>query len=236
MQKKAIVRAAIILGVLFLGSSTRLWAEDKPAKPAKAPSKKELVQTFNGIYSRGDWAKNAEGKGTSGSGSTLDVTREYRAYIEEFIKKHHVKSVVDAGCGDWEFSSATDWNHARYLGVDISSDVIEVVKKKYQKDNVSFVVGDVTDSLPPADLLLCKDVLQHLPNQLIIKFIKNNLKKGKYKWAILTNDRGGKNDDIKPGEYRLIDLSAPPFKVKGLIDLPIKFGTQGEKLTQILPF
>jgi hypothetical protein len=128
----------------------------------------------------------------------------------------------------------TNWNQARYLGVDISSDVIDLVKKKYQKDKVSFAVGDVTDSLPPADLLLCKDVLQHLPNQLIIKFIKNNLKKGKYKWAILTNDRGGENSDIKAGEYRLIDLRARPFRVKGLVDLPIKFGDQPSKLAQIL--
>lgn len=231
MQKKVVVRAAIILGILLWSSGMWLRAEAKPPKPT---SKKELVQTFNGIYSRGDWAKDPEGKGTSGSGSTLDVTREYRAYIEEFIKKHHVKSVVDAGCGDWEFSSATNWNHARYLGVDISTDVIDLVKKKYQKEGVSFVVGDVTESLPSADLLLCKDVLQHLPNRLIIKFIKNNLKKGKYKWAIITNDRGGNNDDIKPGEYRLIDLRARPFKVKGLTDLPIKFGDQGSKLAQIL--
>jgi SAM-dependent methyltransferase len=226
MQKKDIVRASILLGIL-------LWGGGLDAKP---PSKKELGQTFNGIYSRGDWARDAQGKGTSGTGSTLDITREYRAFIEEFITKQHVKSIVDAGCGDWEFSSATNWNGARYLGVDISSDVIEVVKKKYQKDGVSFMVGDVTDSLPPADLLLCKDVLQHLPNALIIKFIKNNLKKGKYKWAILTNDRGGNNSDIKAGEYRVIDLSAPPFKVKGLKDLPIKFGDQSGKIAQIKSF
>jgi SAM-dependent methyltransferase len=246
MQKKVIVRASFILGILLLGSGTWLRVEAKPpakgeAKPAakvesKPPSKEELGQTFNGIYSRGDWARDAQGKGTSGSGSTLDITREYRAFIEDFIKKNHVKSVVDAGCGDWEFSSATDWNNARYLGIDISSDVIEVVKKKYQKDGISFTVGDVTDSLPSADLLLCKDVLQHLPNALIIKFIKNNLKKGKYKWAILTNDRGGSNVDIPAGQYRMIDLSAPPFKVKDLQDLPIKFGGERSKLSQLLSF
>jgi SAM-dependent methyltransferase len=232
MQKRIFVRATILLAIVLGGSGTWLRAEAKPPKP---PSKKELVQTFNGIYSRGDWAKDPEGKGTSGSGSTLDVTREYRAYIEEFIKKHQVKSVVDAGCGDWEFSSATNWNHARYLGVDISTDVIDLVKKKYQKEGVSFMVGDVTGSLPSADLLLCKDVLQHLPNELIIRFIRNNLKKGKYKWAIITNDRGGNNGDIKAGEYRMIDLTAPPFNVKDLIDLPIKFADQGGKLAQILP-
>jgi SAM-dependent methyltransferase len=231
MQKKVVIRAAFIFSIALWGTGTWLRAE---AKPPKQPSKKELVQTFNGIYDRGDWAKDPAGKGTSGTGSTLDATQEYRAYIEQFIKNHQVKSVVDAGCGDWEFSSATDWNHARYLGVDISTEVIDLVKKKYEKKDVSFRVGDVTESLPSADLLLCKDVLQHLPNELIIKFIKNNLKRGKYKWAIITNDHGGNNSDIKPGEYRLIDLSTPPFKVKGLIELPIKFRGQESKLAQIV--
>jgi ubiquinone/menaquinone biosynthesis C-methylase UbiE len=142
--------------------------------------------------------------------------------------------VVDAGCGDWEFSSAVDWNHARYLGVDISTKVIEEVKRKYASETVKFKVGDVTESLPPADLLICKDVLQHLPNALVKKFIRNNLKKGKYKWAIITNDRGPKNTDIPVGGYRLINLNAAPFSVRRLVDLPIHFEDRPAKTTELL--
>ena len=65
-----------------------------------------LTVTFNRIYAEGRWGQDVTGKGTSGPGSTLEITREYRAYVEEFVKKHAVKSVVDAGCGDWSFSSA----------------------------------------------------------------------------------------------------------------------------------
>src|SRR4029453_2933761 len=72
-----------------------------------------LTDTFNRIYTEGTWGKDVAGKGTSGSGSTLEITGEYRAYVEDFIKKHAVKSVVDAGCGDWSFSSAMDWGDAR---------------------------------------------------------------------------------------------------------------------------
>ena len=194
----------------------------------------ELTSTFNLIYSVGSWGKDAEGKGTSGTGSTLEVTRDYRAYLEAFIRKHNVKSVVDAGCGDWTFSKAIDWGAASYVGVDIASDVIKEVRRKYEKGTVRFEVGDVTEPLPPADLLISKDVLQHLSNELIQKFIMNNLKKGKYKWVLLTNDRGSENRDIQPGYYRLIDLSAPPFEVKGLVDLPIKFGDQTNKVTSLL--
>jgi SAM-dependent methyltransferase len=193
-----------------------------------------LTDTFNRIYATGRWATDAAGKGTSGSGSTLEITREYRAYIEDFIKKHEVNSVIDAGCGDWSYSSVIDWGDASYLGIDIASDVIVPVRKKYETGKVKFQVGDITEELPAADLLISKDVLQHLSNDLIHKFIKNNLRKGKYKWVILTNDRSSDNQDIPIGAYRGIDLAAPPFEVKGLVDLPIKFGKETTKITSLL--
>ncbi len=193
-----------------------------------------LTDTFNRIYGTGEWAKDPTGTGTSGTGSTLEITREYRAYIEDFIKKNAVKSVIDAGCGDWSFSSAIDWGDASYLGLDIASDVIVPVRKKHETGKIKFQVGDITEELPAADLLVSKDVLQHLSNDLIHKFIKNNLRKGKYKWVILTNDRSRDNQDISTGRYRGIDLSAPPFHVKGVVDLPIKFGKETTKITSLL--
>ena len=193
-----------------------------------------LTDTFNRIYTEGSWGKDVTGRGTSGSGSTLDITREYRAYVEDFIRKNNVRSVVDAGCGDWTFSSAIDWGTVNYLGVDIASDVIDAVRKKYEKPNIRFQVGDITEELPAADLLISKDVLQHLPNALVQKFVSNNLKKGKYKWVLLTNDRGSGNPDITPGGYRMIDLAAAPFNVSGLVDLPIRFGNEVTKTTSLL--
>jgi len=193
-----------------------------------------LTQTFNRIYSEGVWGRDVAGAGTSGSGSTLEITREYRAYLQEFIKKHRVTSIVDAGCGDWSFSRTIDWADASYLGVDIASDVIEADRKNHEKGKIAFRVGDITEELPAADLLISKDVLQHLPNALVQKFIRNNLRRGKYKWVLLTNDRGRGNADTVPGGYRAIDLAAPPFEVKGLVDLPITFGNEVTKITSLL--
>jgi hypothetical protein len=195
-----------------------------------------LTNTFNRIYAEGTWGKDVAGKGTSGTGSTLEITREYRAYVEDFIRTHNVKSVVDAGSGDWTFSSAIDWNGASYLGVDIASDVIATVRTKYEKGNIRFQVGDITDDLPAADLLISKDVLQHLSNELVQDFVRHNLRTGKYKWAILTNDRGSNNSDVTSGGYRAIDLAAPPFNVRGLTDLPITFGNETTKITSLLDF
>jgi SAM-dependent methyltransferase len=198
-----------------------------------AVNQQRLTSTFNRIYAEGTWGTVA-GRGTSGTGSTLAITQEYRAYVEDFIKTHSVTSVVDAGCGDWSFSSAITWGDASYLGVDIASDVIATVRSKHEKGKIRFQVGDITDELPAADLLISKDVLQHLSNALVHKFITNNLRKGKYKWVILTNDRGSRNSDISSGGYRAIDLAAPPFEVRGLVDLPIKFGDEITKITSVL--
>lgn len=195
-----------------------------------------LTNTFNRIYAEGTWGRDVAGKGISGTGSTLEITREYRTYLEGFIKTHNIKSVVDAGCGDWTFSSAIDWGGASYLGVDIASDVVAAVRAKHEKANIRFQVGDITDELPAADLLISKDVLQHLSNKLVHNFIRNNLRKGKYKWVIVTNDRGSKNSDVESGGYRAIDLSAPPFDVRGLVDLPIRFGNETTKITSLLDF
>jgi hypothetical protein len=100
-----------------------------------------------------------------------------------------------------------------------------------RQDQVS---GRRTDELPAAELLISKDVLQHLSNELVHKFIRNNLRKGKYKWVILTNDRGRENRDVASGGYRAIDLTAPPFELRGLVDLPIKFGDETSKITSLL--
>jgi len=222
-MKKRIPIAAGLAAVLLFG----YFALD-------AVNQQLLTDTFNRIYAEGTWGKDGGGKGTSGTGSTLEITREYRAYVEDFMKTHNVKSVVDAGCGDWSFSSAIEWGDASYLGVDIASDVIATVRNKYEKGRITFQVGDITDELPAADLLISKDVLQHLSNKLVHKFIRNNLRKGKYKWVILTNDRGTSNRDVASGGYRAIDLAAPPFEVRGLVDLPIKFGNETTKVTSFL--
>lgn len=222
MKKRILIAAGLVAALVFCYLAI------------SAEHQQQLSDTFNRIYAEGTWCKDVAGKGTSGTGSTLEITREYRVYVEDFMKKHSVKSIVDAGCGDWSFSSAIDWGDASYLGIDIASDVIAGVRNKHQKGRITFQVGDITEELPAAELLISKDVLQHLSNELVHKFIRNNLRKDKYKWVILTNDRGNENRDVASGGYRAIDLAAPPFEVRGLVDIPITFGDETNKITSLL--
>lgn len=231
-------RLYLLLAVfcVLIGVSLFTFSDFWRAEPED--SGKPLAQrTFNAIYRYADWGKNKQGKGHSGPGSTAEVTQRYRTFLEQFIKTHKIRSIVDAGCGDWEFSKQINWQGADYLGLDISDLVVKKLTKRYQRKNIRFRVGDATEKLPSADLLIIKDVLQHLPNAWIQRFIQNNLQKGKYKYVLLTNDREPKkeknNKDIKVGGYRTIDLSLPPFSLKGLKD-EMTFKAFPYKVVQLL--
>lgn len=179
-------------------------------------AQESLHEIFSTIYHQKLWGVNAQGVGSSGSGSTLETTQEYRNLLELLLNLLHIKSVVDLGCGDWEFSRVIPWGSIEYKGFDVVAHVIDRNIEKYARPGISFAVLDAThQELPAADLLICKDVLQHLSNLDVEKII-NQFKK--YKYCIITNDvyehtLSSNNPDIKRGDYRPLDITAPPFCV-----------------------
>lgn len=177
-------------------------------------------EVFTHIYDHGVWGRNAEGEAFSGGGSFFHTTVEYRNFLISFLKNKNIKTVVDIGCGDWEFSRFISWNdmHIQYIGYDIVESVIEKDIVRYGSPTIRFVVGNFLEiDLPPADLLLCKHVLQHLSNADIMKLIPQFKK---YKYCLITNETDRKslssnNPDIEVGDCRALDLTKPPFNVNG---------------------
>lgn len=161
---------------------------------------------FNTIYKTNAWGKG------SGSGSDALLCAAYVKFLQDFFAKHKIKSVVDCGCGDWQFSRYIDFSGIDYKGFDVASFVIEQNTKVFQRENVNFTLynGDFT-LLPSADLLICKDVLQHLSNAKIQEFLGIL---PRFKFALITNDIAQNvNDDISTGDYRALDLRLKPFNL-----------------------
>lgn len=181
-------------------------------------AKNEHEKVFTSIYDNAVWGRNAKGEGFSGGGSLLKNSKRYMRFVQHFVKAHNVKTIVDAGCGDWEFSRYMDWNGARYLGYDVVASVIENNIKQFSKDNIRFIHANfLVEDLPKADLLLCKHVLQHLPNEDILAFIQQ-LKK--FKYCLITNEvypdtLSSDGVDIEIGGGHKIDLTLAPFNVVG---------------------
>jgi SAM-dependent methyltransferase len=185
-----------------------------------------VEEVFTSIYDNEVWGVEGE-KCLSGFGSTVKSTEEYRRFIQNVFVLADIHSVVDAGCGDWVFSKEINWKGINYIGYDAVLSVIEENKNKYGKSNISFIQGDILSiDLPPADLLICKDVLQHLTNEDVLTFIKQL---PKFKYCLITNDidratNTSQNQDIQRGDYRTIDLTRPPFSVKGTKILTYQVG------------
>jgi 2-polyprenyl-3-methyl-5-hydroxy-6-metoxy-1,4-benzoquinol methylase len=130
-----------------------------------------------------------------------------------FIKNNNIKTVLDYGCGDWQFSKIMPWTRIvdNYLGVDIVESLIKHNQTNFTKPGVEFQMLDSTWAWPTVDLILCKDVLQHLSNDTVFKLLKKMKQHSKY--ILITNDINGENinGNCNDGGYRPIDLTKEPW-------------------------
>lgn len=197
----------VFAGLLLSGIETQIFSEDS----AQA--------VFTKVYDEAHWGRNERGEGYSGTGSLVRFASEYMIYLQNFLSEKNIQSVVDIGCGDWEFSKYVDWKDIAYKGLDVVPSVIDKNIKNFSSPSVSFACVDVIHSdLPIGDLMLCKDVLQHLTNSDILALIKQI---GKYKYCLITNDvnphtlTSDNSEILWRGNYRPLDLTKPPYNLKG---------------------
>ncbi len=126
--------------------------------------------------------------------------------------------MTDLGCGDWQFSRFVDWSSVDYLGLDVVPEIVERNRAQFSQPNVRFGVLAALDDLPGGDLLLAKEVLQHLPNSTIAEYLAAIRRR--YRFALLTNaiePEAQVNHDIDPGGFRPIRLQDPPFSAPGAV-------------------
>ena len=175
------------------------------APPTLFSDRNNVAATFTTIYDKAMWG------GGSGAGSDLRNTVLYIAYLQHFIERYNIGSIVDLGCGDWRFSKYLRLGTCSYLGLDVVPSVIETNQRTYGTGAVRFEVGDATRfDIPPCDLLLSKDVMQHL-SSANVSAILSRLPAAKH--ALITNDYHPANDDCSNGDTRPLDISGPPFNV-----------------------
>jgi hypothetical protein len=98
----------------------------------------------------------------SGFGSTIGATEQARAGLQKLIAEHDIRSILDAPCGDFNWMRALQYD-GDYVGADIVAGLVADNQRRYGNDRHRFVELDlVHDSLPPADLVLCRECLNHL--------------------------------------------------------------------------
>jgi hypothetical protein len=191
-------------------------------RKSQANKKRSASDVFSEIYANNVWGGSA-GDFHSGAGTHGPAAPLYLSTINAFIKEHHVLSVVDIGCGDYEIGSKIEV--AQYTGVDVVSALTDRNNAAFGSINRQFRCLDAAgvDELPAADLCLIRQVMQHLSNDQIMAIVA---KLGAFKYVIVTEHqpserdyRSANRDKAHGDDTRLyygsgVYLDQPPFNLR----------------------
>jgi hypothetical protein len=179
---------------------------------------------FTRIYRGRDWG-SAESR--SGPGSELVRTAGLRRELPEVLAELEVDALLDAGCGDFRWLAEAELPVRKYIGVEVVPELAAELERRYARPGRRFLQADITrDELPPADLVICRDVLVHFPDDDVERALAA-FRSTSARWLLATTFTAREtNEPIELGGWRTLNLEAPPFNfpppVRALADLPIR--------------
>lgn len=162
---------------------------------------------FESIYKRNAWGSG------SGDGGKIEHNRPFINFLQKYVRDNNIKTILELGCGDFNLMKHFNFNGLKYFGVDIVESLIESNNDKYRKPNIKFLCDDIRGFKfeRDYDLILIKDVLQHLDNSSVLQVLYNT----KDQKRILTvndyNPNGLNNENIVTGSFRSLDINSWPF-------------------------
>lgn len=194
------------------------------------PTQKAMEQ----VYTKNLWGGNPF-EFYSGDGSHLEkFVSPYIEVISQLLQSFNKPiSVCDLGCGDFNIGKQLAPFTKEYIGIDIVGPLIEHLKKMYQTPHISFLCRDIAqDELPNSDVVLLRQVLQHLSNEEIKHIVK---KLSQYKHLIIT-------EHIPQGTFtpNLDILSGQGIRIKkqsgvNLLETPFNLSVQSQQQLLSIP-
>ena len=181
------------------------FAEAPPGRVER--TRREAI--FSDIYAQNLWG---DPESVSGPGSNRARAAAFSAELPPLFEAFGVRTLLDAPCGDFNWMRELPWRLERYVGVDIVSEIVEKNQRAYGSETRSFLHCDlVSDPLPRADAIVCRDGLVHLSLADIRGALCNFRRTGATYLLATTFPSVYQNYDIQTGEWRPINLQRPPF-------------------------
>lgn len=186
---------------------------------ARLVSRRDL---FTNFYRDNLW-KDPESR--SGVGSRLEETRNVRAALPRILAELKVKTFLDAPCGDLNWMKHVELGPIDYIGADIVADLVADNERRFSSapgpsgTRYRFQLLDlVTDPVPRADLVLCRDCLVHISHKNVNKALRNIVAGGSHYLLTTTFVDRTENADIIIG-WHPINLQQPPFSWPAPLEL-----------------
>lgn len=164
---------------------------------------------FSSIFAGNGW------RGTdsvSGRGSDLEQTRVVTRELPAVVREFGIRSMLDIPCGDFNWMKHVELGGVTYIGADIVAALVDENNLRYSREGVSFRRLDLLkDQLPAVNLIFCRDCLVHLSENDIGAALHSICASGSSFLLTTTFPKRRRNRDIATGQWRPLNLQAPPF-------------------------
>ena len=139
---------------------------------------------------RGGWP---EPETICGTGAFVRHTEKIRGWIPAMCAYYKIASLNDAGAGDRNWSKLIEWEKfgIMYRGFDLIPRLPEITQ-----------VDITSQALPPAQAVLCRIVLNHLPDERIARALDLFRESHEYLFATQYDD----NDSGYGRQFRRINM------------------------------
>ncbi|WP_460735349.1 class I SAM-dependent methyltransferase [Lysobacter tyrosinilyticus] len=168
-----------------------------------------MRRIFDAIHAAKSWG---DCESSSGPGSTRERAADFLPDLIALLRSLGTKTLLDAPCGDFNWTSPLADAVDRYIGVDIVPALIRSNRQRWSSPRRQFLCRDmVRQRLPTADLVLCRDALVHLSQANVLLALANLRRTGATYLAATTFVGDRSNQDIQTGEWRPLNMQRPPF-------------------------
>ena len=167
-----------------------------------------------------DYASNnhwRDPESVSGPGSNLAQTGVLRSELPGLLRRHHIASLLDVPCGDGHWFQHVDLQLSNYVGIDIVPELVRHRQESAQPGQQFICADVVSDPLPRADAILCRDLLVHFSARQAQEALRNMRASGAT-FLLATHFPGRDNRDIATGDWRPINLEAAPYGFPAPLD------------------
>lgn len=158
---------------------------------------RDLKGAFDLVYNSRRWTDQGN---RSGPGSDPEACAPMCLKLIELIRTEKILSIVDVSCGGmawWPIVLNGVEHDITFFGYDVSEIIIVENQRKFQdKDNWTFAVADARSfEYPDADLIVCRQTLNHLWRDDAIAVLVNIMWRSRRFVAVTNNSLIEVNDE-----------------------------------------
>lgn len=185
------------------------------------------------------WEQRYRTGGNSGNGSRNRLAEFKATFLNDFVVREQVQSVLEFGCGDGYQLKLSTYPH--YIGVDVSPCAIAQCSAAFQGDECKcfYLMGDLPSDVR-ADLSLSLDVIYHLLEDDVYERYMRELFARAQRFVIVYSSNTNRHSDAKHVRHRIftdwVERNIPDWRLISTTPNPFPFDPANPDQTSFADF